>query len=141
MDGVSAISQRPVAISMANTVNVTMSTVKNLTIHCVQVICVERLIFKCFTVSFFVQILNHLCVMFSLFTGHGACKCGKCECKDGYEGTACHCEKSDEACKRDGNVCFKRGKCVCNQCECERGYKGPYCETCSTCQRPCQQSG
>lgn len=53
MDGVSAISQRPVAISMANTVNVTMSTVKNLTIHCVQVICVERLIFKFFTVNFF----------------------------------------------------------------------------------------
>lgn len=44
MDGVSAISQRAVAISMANTANVTMSTVKNLTINSVQVICVE--IFK-----------------------------------------------------------------------------------------------
>lgn len=44
MDGVSAISQRAVAISMANTVNVTMSTVKNMKINSVQVICVE--IFK-----------------------------------------------------------------------------------------------
>ncbi|XP_056092875.1 integrin beta-2 [Rhinichthys klamathensis goyatoka] len=77
----------------------------------------------------------------TLCAGHGKCKCGKCECEQGYEGTACHCAKSDEACKRDGNVCFNRGKCVCNQCECERGYKGPYCETCSACQRPCQQSG
>ncbi|XP_077071783.1 integrin beta-2 [Siphateles boraxobius] len=83
------------------------------------------------------------CEKFSntLCAGHGKCKCGKCECEQGYEGTACHCAKSDEACQRDGNVCFNRGKCVCNQCECERGYKGPYCETCSACQRPCQQSG
>ncbi|XP_051566065.1 integrin beta-2-like [Myxocyprinus asiaticus] len=73
--------------------------------------------------------------------GHGKCKCGKCECDAGYEGTACHCAKSDESCKIDGTVCHKRGKCVCNQCECERGYKGLYCKTCPTCQRPCQQSG
>lgn len=73
--------------------------------------------------------------------GHGKCKCGKCECDDGYEGTACHCAKSDNECKIDNHVCYNRGKCVCNQCECERGYKGPYCKTCPTCQRPCQQSG
>ncbi|XP_067300549.1 integrin beta-2 [Pseudorasbora parva] len=73
--------------------------------------------------------------------GHGKCKCGKCACDPGYEGTACHCEKSDEACKIHGSVCYNRGKCKCNQCSCERGYKGPYCETCPTCQRPCQQSG
>lgn len=73
--------------------------------------------------------------------GHGKCKCGKCECDDGYEGTACHCAKSDNECKIDSHVCYNRGKCVCNQCECERGYKGPYCKTCPTCQRPCQQSG
>ncbi|KAK9969063.1 hypothetical protein ABG768_027273 [Culter alburnus] len=73
--------------------------------------------------------------------GHGKCKCGKCECEQGYEGTACHCAKSDEDCKIEGSVCYNRGKCECNQCVCERGYKGPYCKTCSACQPPCQQSG
>uniref|UniRef100_A0A672NP77 Integrin beta n=1 Tax=Sinocyclocheilus grahami TaxID=75366 RepID=A0A672NP77_SINGR len=73
--------------------------------------------------------------------GHGKCKCGRCECDPGYEGAVCHCAKSDEACKIEGSVCYNRGKCVCNQCECERGYKGLYCKTCSTCQRPCQESG
>uniref|UniRef100_A0A672KCU3 Integrin beta n=1 Tax=Sinocyclocheilus grahami TaxID=75366 RepID=A0A672KCU3_SINGR len=73
--------------------------------------------------------------------GHGKCKCGKCECDQGYEGTACHCAKSDEDCKLDESVCHNRGKCVCNQCECERGYKGPYCKMCPTCQRPCQETG
>ncbi|XP_059418463.1 integrin beta-2 [Carassius carassius] len=73
--------------------------------------------------------------------GHGKCKCGKCECDEGYEGAACQCAKSDEKCKIDGVVCHNRGKCVCNQCECERGYKVPACKFCSTCQRPCQESG
>lgn len=73
--------------------------------------------------------------------GHGKCKCGKCKCDEGYEGTACHCEKSDEACKIDNTVCHNRGKCVCNLCECQRGYKGPNCKTCSACSLPCQQSG
>ncbi|XP_056321847.1 integrin beta-2 [Danio aesculapii] len=73
--------------------------------------------------------------------GHGKCKCGKCECDEGYEGTACHCAKSDNECKIEGYVCYNRGTCECNQCKCERGYKGLYCKTCPTCQRPCQESG
>ncbi|XP_036425194.1 integrin beta-2 [Colossoma macropomum] len=74
--------------------------------------------------------------------GNGDCKCGECKCKDGFEGTACQCKKSNDGClTRSGSECHGRGKCMCNQCSCERGYKGPKCETCHTCSVPCQKSG
>lgn len=53
-DGVSVILQRVVTTSMGNSVNATMSTVKNMPINSVQVICIEKLIFNmCFVVYFF----------------------------------------------------------------------------------------
>uniref|UniRef100_A0A9J7ZY15 Integrin beta n=1 Tax=Cyprinus carpio carpio TaxID=630221 RepID=A0A9J7ZY15_CYPCA len=73
--------------------------------------------------------------------GHGKCKCGKCECDQGYEGPACDCVKSDKDCMTDEGVCHERGKCECNVCKCERGYSGAKCKTCSSCQRPCKESG
>lgn len=79
--------------------------------------------------------------MWFQFTGHGKCKCGKCECDQGYEGPACDCVKSDKDCMTDEGVCHERGKCECNVCKCERGYSGAKCKTCSSCQRPCKESG
>ncbi|XP_035379481.1 integrin beta-2 isoform X2 [Electrophorus electricus] len=73
--------------------------------------------------------------------GNGNCRCGVCECFEDFEGSACQCRKSNDACTTSGSDCHGRGKCVCNQCVCMREYKGPKCEKCHTCQLPCQKSG
>uniref|UniRef100_A0A7N6B1J1 Integrin beta n=1 Tax=Anabas testudineus TaxID=64144 RepID=A0A7N6B1J1_ANATE len=71
--------------------------------------------------------------------GNGKCNCGKCECNPGYDGSACHCKKSEESCLTINNtVCYGRGTCKCNRCECKEGYQRPLCQTCPSCPDPCQ---
>lgn len=78
-------------------------------------------------------------ILFLLFAGKGKCKCGKCECNPGFEGSACQCKTSDEACRTVNNsVCNGRGICKCNQCECKGGYQRPHCLECPGCTDPCQ---
>lgn len=70
--------------------------------------------------------------------GNGQCKCGKCVCDKGYEGSACHCKVSEEGCfKLNNTVCYGRGTCKCNRCECKEGYQRPHCKTCLGCPDPC----
>lgn len=70
--------------------------------------------------------------------GHGRCKCGKCECDEGYEGSACHCKVSEDGCfKFNNTVCYGRGRCKCNRCECLEGYQRPHCKTCLGCPNTC----
>lgn len=68
----------------------------------------------------------------------GECFCGKCLCKEGFEGSACQCEQSTNGCRNPrGSVCSGRGRCLCNTCECNPGYQPPFCEECPGCQSPC----
>uniref|UniRef100_A0A2C9LME8 EGF-like domain-containing protein n=1 Tax=Biomphalaria glabrata TaxID=6526 RepID=A0A2C9LME8_BIOGL len=68
----------------------------------------------------------------------GKCNCGKCECKLGYNGTACECELSMEKCTTDkGLVCNGHGNCTCGKCVCENQYTGFKCEQCPACPDKC----
>ncbi|KAI1884889.1 hypothetical protein AGOR_G00214520 [Albula goreensis] len=72
--------------------------------------------------------------------GNGQCDCGTCKCNPDYEGNACQCKKSTEACMKDNSVCSGRGSCRCNRCQCEEGYKPPFCEECPGCPPPCMDA-
>ncbi|KAG9349155.1 hypothetical protein JZ751_029478 [Albula glossodonta] len=72
--------------------------------------------------------------------GNGQCDCGTCKCNPDYEGNACQCKKSTEACVKDNSVCSGRGSCRCNRCQCEEGYKPPFCEECPGCPPPCMDA-
>lgn len=80
--------------------------------------------------------MNQLC------GGRGKCDCGKCICDAGFEGSACQCRKSNNACiKGDSQtVCSGRGTCVCNVCQCRDGYTLPFCEECPGCPSPCPKA-
>ncbi|XP_072496940.1 integrin beta-2 isoform X2 [Notamacropus eugenii] len=68
----------------------------------------------------------------------GTCDCGKCKCKNPFEGSACQCTKSVESCLNENRVeCSGRGKCECNQCKCDSGYQLPHCQSCPGCSKPC----
>ncbi|KAI2800139.1 Integrin beta-1, partial [Blomia tropicalis] len=74
---------------------------------------------------------------------HGTCSCGKCVCKDGWEGPDCSCKVSQDDCinPKNGKICSGHGKCVCGQCVCDDNvneqYTGHYCEQCPTCKNLC----
>ncbi|XP_014600603.1 PREDICTED: integrin beta-PS-like [Polistes canadensis] len=77
-------------------------------------------------------------------SGHGACKCGVCNCmkrenpQEIFYGKYCECDNF--SCKRSGDeVCGKHGKCECGRCNCRPGFSGETCdckETNSTCILP-----
>ncbi|XP_070454040.1 LOW QUALITY PROTEIN: integrin beta-2-like [Equus przewalskii] len=68
----------------------------------------------------------------------GTCNCGKCQCKEGFEGSACQCPRSTDGClNQRGTECSGRGRCRCNVCECRSGYQPPLCQDCPGCQSPC----
>ncbi|XP_044606645.2 integrin beta-2-like isoform X2 [Equus asinus] len=70
----------------------------------------------------------------------GTCNCGKCQCKEGFEGSACQCPRSTDGClNQRGTECSGRGRCRCNVCECESGYQPPLCQDCPGCQLPCNR--
>lgn len=68
----------------------------------------------------------------------GTCNCGKCQCKEGFEGSACQCPRSTDGClNQRGTECSGRGRCRCNVCECDGGYQPPLCQDCPGCPSPC----
>nr|XP_014591919.2 integrin beta-2 [Equus caballus] len=68
----------------------------------------------------------------------GTCNCGKCQCKEGFEGSACQCPRSTDGClNQRGIECSGRGRCRCNVCECDDGYQPPLCQDCPGCPSPC----
>uniref|UniRef100_A0A8C0WKB0 Integrin beta n=1 Tax=Castor canadensis TaxID=51338 RepID=A0A8C0WKB0_CASCN len=70
----------------------------------------------------------------------GSCFCGQCYCMEGYEGSACHCQRSTTGCLNSRQVeCSGRGQCHCNRCECDAGYQLPLCEDCPSCPSPCSR--
>ncbi|XP_048202051.1 integrin beta-2 isoform X1 [Perognathus longimembris pacificus] len=70
--------------------------------------------------------------------GRGLCACGKCQCLEGFEGSACQCSRSTAGCLNARRVeCSGRGRCRCNTCECDMGYQPPLCEECPGCSAPC----
>ncbi|XP_061082478.1 integrin beta-2 [Conger conger] len=74
--------------------------------------------------------------------GNGKCDCGKCICNPDYEGSACQCRKSNDACVKGDSqkVCSGRGNCECNVCQCKAGYTLPFCEDCPGCPSPCPKA-
>lgn len=72
------------------------------------------------------------------FAERGSCSCGQCNCKEGFEGSACQCQRSTTGCLNARLVeCSGRGRCQCNRCICEKGYQPPLCEECPGCPLPC----
>nr|XP_050851498.1 integrin beta-PS-like [Vespula vulgaris]XP_050851499.1 integrin beta-PS-like [Vespula vulgaris] len=81
-------------------------------------------------------------------SGHGACKCGVCNCakrqnpQEVFYGKYCECDNF--SCKRSGEeVCGKHGKCECGRCNCRPGFSGETCdckETNSTCIPPSREN-
>uniref|UniRef100_A0A2I3G637 Integrin beta n=1 Tax=Nomascus leucogenys TaxID=61853 RepID=A0A2I3G637_NOMLE len=72
--------------------------------------------------------------------GEGRCYCGKCLCSQGFEGSACQCERTTEGCLNPRRVeCSGRGQCRCNVCECHSGYQPPLCQECPGCASPCSK--
>ncbi|XP_055463035.1 integrin beta-2 [Psammomys obesus] len=70
----------------------------------------------------------------------GTCFCGKCNCLDGYEGSACQCKRSTEGCLNERLVeCSGRGRCSCNVCVCEGSYQPPLCKP-NPSSLPCKES-
>ncbi|GBP33668.1 Integrin beta-PS [Eumeta japonica] len=60
--------------------------------------------------------------------GRGACKCGKCECYDGYEGQYCEFSKDDCPGKTRNGVCSTHGTCQLGSCVCHTGWAGERCD-------------
>mgnify|MGYP002054992754 FL=1 len=66
--------------------------------------------------------------------GNGKCKCGKCECTEGYVGEFCTCERDEcPVSEKDGKICSGHGKCdTCSAnnvpgCTCDADWSGLDC--------------
>lgn len=72
----------------------------------------------------------------------GTCDCGKCTCKEGYEGVNCGCPISNDTCiASNGELCNGKGECKCGVCICNiQPYRGPKCEDCPTCPGMCSET-
>ena len=77
--------------------------------------------------------------------GNGKCKCGKCECTEGYIGEFCKCDRDEcPVAEKDGKtICSGHGKCnTCSAnnvpgCTCEDGWTGNDC-SCPTSEDNCK---
>lgn len=59
-----------------------------------------------------VQINVYTClIIFSYISGHGRCKCSKCECDDDYTGDSCECPKSNATCMTSDNKVMEKKIC------------------------------
>ena len=65
-----------------------------------------------------------------LCSGHGLCKCGKCQCNADWTDEACNCTLSTDGCRTSegSEVCSGHGHCSCGKCRCDTLYTGKYCE-------------
>ena len=52
-----------------------------------------------------------------LCSSQGFCRCGKCQCYDGFHGDYCQCGNF-ECPRSEGIVCSGHGKCICGTCIC-----------------------
>lgn len=71
----------------------------------------------------------------------GTCKCGKCECLQGWKGDACDCSTDNSTCQTPNGECNGKGECMCGRCKCfaNSDYIGPTCEDCPNCPSKCSQ--
>lgn len=78
----------------------------------------------------------------------GVCCGGECSCRPGWQGAACGCPASTEACVApqdagSGRLCSGHGDCVCGRCVCHadaRGrFAGPFCQDCAACVGRCSE--
>lgn len=72
---------------------------------------------------------THYLLLCVIVIGQGTCKCGICECKENYSGSACECSPSQDKCINDKGLCSGQGKCTCNRCQCNTGFVGDNCST------------
>lgn len=80
-----------------------------------------------------------LLLFFCLFSGHGVCNCGFCQCAPDWQGENCNCSRRTDTCMSSlGLLCSGRGQCVCGACECTQpGAYGATCDKCPTCPDAC----
>lgn len=75
----------------------------------------------------------------AVFSGHGQCSCGDCQCDSDWTGYYCNCTTRTDTClSSNGLLCSGRGKCECGSCVCiQPGSYGNTCEKCPTCPDAC----
>ncbi|XP_052789740.1 integrin beta-6-like [Mya arenaria] len=90
--------------------------------------CIRNYLVECSNDTVRLNIANH--------RDHGQCNCGRCLCKDDYDGHHCECPPKRN-CKHPetGMECNGHGTCKCGKCECEPDYEGPTCGECPKCER------
>ncbi|KAK7940096.1 hypothetical protein WMY93_003422 [Mugilogobius chulae] len=74
-----------------------------------------------------------------VWTNHGKCNCGFCQCDAGWKGENCNCTTRTDTCMSSiGLLCSGRGNCECGVCQCTQpGAYGATCEKCPTCPDSC----
>lgn len=129
-----AVDTAPVSVASVCVKATTVgSTASVMTIVVKTIMASPVMVSKIFGLNMFVSLSfafkTHYLLLCVIVIGQGTCKCGICECKENYSGSACECSPSQDKCINDKGLCSGQGKCTCNRCQCNTGFVGDNCST------------